>query len=72
MAWVMKSTRQPRGFEITIGALSVAFIALMGRGNPVYLHLKTLAGSQAFECEDISAAYKKLHELLNSPPTIEI
>lgn len=72
MAWVMKSTRTVEGFSITIGAIVVAKIVLHGIGRPVTLRWNNLGGVVYEELQDISAAFKKIHELLNSPPSIEV
>lgn len=72
MAWTMKSTRTRAGFSITVGAIVVAVIDLNGRDRPVTLRWFALAGMSELDCQDISAAFKKIHELLNSPPSIEV
>ena len=71
MAWVMTSKKVSRGFEVSIGCVVVARIQIVS-SDDVFLFIPTSVGLERKHCNSVSAAYKEMHRLLNSPPDIII
>lgn len=63
--WVWNSRRVPGGIEVRIGSVLIAQISFIKNSKEVVLRI-----SHELELHDnVSMALKRIHQLLQSPPT---
>lgn len=70
MAWTMSSRREGGEIHFFIGAIRIATVVMRPEGKKWKAYLRH-SGFEIEDAESVSAAMKKMHELLNSPPKEE-